>query len=133
MTVVTLLGTEADPVVLARSTRDAGAREFSAPVRLASPRIELTMKGVLGVGDATPERFVATGPGTRVEIPSDEGPTSVTGQNLTFDRTTSELRLDGPDGVFITRPRLVFQGRWFSYNVKTGARDVGAPSGEAAR
>jgi len=133
LTVVTLTGTEADPVVLARSTRAAGAREFGPPVKLASPRVELTMKGLLGVGDATPERFIATGPGTRVEIPSEEGAISATGQNLTFDRTTSELRLDGPDGVFVTRPRLRLRGRWFSYNVKTGARDVGAPSAEAAR
>ncbi|MFO0934092.1 MAG: hypothetical protein U1E39_15500 [Planctomycetota bacterium] len=133
LTVVTLVGTEASPVVLARSTRDAGAREFGAPVKLASPKIELTMKGLLGVADAAPEKFLATGPGTRVEIPSDEGPIVATGRNLTFDRATWELRLDGPDGVFVTKPRLRVSGRWFSYNVKTGARDVGAPSAEAAR
>ena len=133
LTVVTLTGTEASPVVLARSTRDAGAREFGPAVKLASPRIELTMKGMLGVADAAPEKFVATGPGTRVEIPSDEGPIVATGHNLTFDRSTWELRLDGPEGVYITKPRVWVRGRWFSYNVKTGARDVGAPSAEAAR
>ncbi len=133
LTIVTLTGTEASPVVLARSTRDAGARDFGPAVKLASPRVELTMKGMLGVADAAPEKFVATGPGTRVEIPGEEGPILATGRNLTFDRTTWELRLDGPDGVFVTYPRLRFSGRWFSYNVKTGARDVGAPSAEAAR
>jgi hypothetical protein len=122
LTIVTLTGTEASPVVLARSTRDAGARDFGPAVKLASPRVELTMKGMLGVADAAPEKFVATGPGTRVEIPGEEGPILATGRNLTFDRTTWELRLDGPGPVEL-------------YDVETGhsaACELGAATTQAA-
>lgn len=132
LTTVTAVGAEAAPVVLARSVRLPGRAEFDAPIKLASPRIVLHVRDLFGT-DAVPERFEARGPGTRLEIPSEEGTILAAGQDLVYDRDTAMLRLDGPNGVVVTRPGVLLHGTFFSYNLRTGARDVGAPQLEAAR
>ena len=123
---VVIEGSAATPVLVTRTVREDGKTEFGGSVALATPRIELTTTGGFGASRTEVERFVAEGPGTRIETGAGAGGTSTraAGDRLVYEGRTGKLELTGRDGVLVDRPGFSGRGRRFSYDTRTGAADV---------
>ncbi len=124
MTIV-LIGTDAVPVLVGRTTRDAKGALVGRPVRLSTPKLTLITSKPLGASAMELERLTAEGPATRVDLGEDApDATHAVGDLLVYERAASRMTLSAKDRVVVVSPTMNGRARRFMLDPATGLWDV---------
>gem|GEM_PF-2949683 len=124
MTIV-LLGTDAVPVLVGRTTRDAKGAVVGRPLRLSTPKLTLITSKPLGASAMELERLTAEGPATRVDLGEDApDATHAVGDLLVYERAASRMTLSAKDRVVVFSPTMNGRARRFMLDPATGLWDV---------
>lgn len=124
-TTIVLLGTEASPVLVGRTTRNAKGVVVGRPVRLSTPRLTLVTSKPLGASAMELDRLTAEGPQTRVDVGEDApDATHAVGDLLVYERAASRMTLSAKDRVTVVSPTMNGRARRFMLDPATGLWDV---------